>query len=396
MLVSYVAAQYGRMYWEQRRWISREYPSGTCSSLAPVYNVPVKTWDVIIIGGGIIGVSLALELRRHGAKVLVVDRTEPGREASSAAAGMLADLDPENPPALRDLAVASAKLYPEFVHEVEDESGVHVDLRSQGTLSLADGGSSAVTRPQQLSPEQIARLEPALAGCVSAAFLAERSVDPAALMAAALKAAKHRGVEVAFGDPVRHLLLNGGQVTGARTERTSFSAPVVVNCAGAWAGEIGPQSLPARPVKGQMLALVAERGLLQHVIRSRQIYLVPRSDGRVIAGATVEDKGFDKRVEPEVIQALHQAAAMLVPQLGEAKIHSSWAGLRPGTPDELPMLGRGAFDGYFVASGHYRNGILLAPVTATLMTQLIRGQQPELDLAAFSPQRFTGARPTKA
>jgi glycine oxidase len=141
-----------------------------------------------------------------------------------------------------------------------------------------------------------------------------------------------------------------------------------------------------------MLALVAKRGLIQHVVRAEEVYLVPRSDGRIIAGATVEDKGFDKRVESEAIQKLHQAAAVLVPELGEARIHESWAGLRPGTPDELPMLGHGGFGGYFVASGHYRNGILLAPITAVLIAQLIRGQEPSLDLNAFSPARFAEAR----
>ena len=140
-----------------------------------------------------------------------------------------------------------------------------------------------------------------------------------------------------------------------------------------------------------MLALIAKRGLIRHVVRAEEIYLVPRSDGRIIVGATVEEKGFDKRVEAEVIQALHQAAAVLVPELGEARIHESWAGLRPGTPDELPLLGRGTFDRFFVASGHYRNGILLAPVTAMLMAQLIRGQAPSLDLNGFSPARFAAA-----
>ncbi len=364
---------------------------------ANFYNVRVKTWDVVLIGGGIIGISLALELRRHGSDVLVVDRTEPGREASSAAAGMLADLDPENPAALRELALASGRMYPEFVHQLEDESGLQVDLRSQGTIWFSDASQQECPGGEKLTPEQVARLEPALGYSAPAFLLAERTLDPRALVAAALKAAKHRGVEIASGDPVLELMLDGGRVSGVRTERTHFSAPVVVNCAGAWAGKIGPQALPARPVKGQMLALLTERKLLQHVIRGEQVYLVPRSDGRIIVGATVEEKGFDKRVEPEVIQALHQAAAVLVPQLGEAKIHESWAGLRPGTPDELPLLGRGAFgeylDGYFVATGHYRNGILLAPITAILMTQLIRGQEPDLDLNGVFPGAIRGGQP---
>ena len=221
---------------------------------ANFYNGGVKTWDAVIIGGGIIGVSLALELRRHGADVLVVDRTEPGREASSAAAGMLADMDPENPPALRDLAIASGKLYAEFVHQLEDESGVQVDLRSEGTLLLGEHGGAAYPpgeRLNRLTLEQVARLEPALSCGLPVCLLPERSLDPRLLMAAALKTAKHRGIEVAFGDPVTELLLDGDRATGVRTERTHFSAPVVVNCAGAWAGEIRPQPLPARPSKAR-------------------------------------------------------------------------------------------------------------------------------------------------
>ncbi|MGE0405868.1 MAG: glycine oxidase ThiO [Candidatus Korobacteraceae bacterium] len=348
----------------------------------------MKTWDAVIVGGGIIGISLALELRRHGGSILVVDRTEPGREASSAAAGMLAEFDPEMPAALRDLVAASSRMYPEFLHQIEDESGLNVDLRAEGTILLGEDAASVCPPAKKLTPEDVARLEPGLSGRSPAWFLPERTLDPRMLIAAVLKAAKHRGIEVAFGDAVTELLLDGDRVTGVRTGRTHFSAPVVVNCAGAWASELVPQGFPARPVKGQMLALVARRGLLRHVVRSPEVYLVPRSDGRVIVGATVEEKGFDKRVDADTMQRLRQAAAILMPELGEARILETWAGLRPGTPDELPILGRGAFEGYFVACGHYRNGILLAPATATSMAQLIRGEQPSLDLGTFSPTRF--------
>jgi glycine oxidase len=173
------------------------------------------------------------------------------------------------------------------------------------------------------------------------------------------------------------------------TRNTRFQAPVVVNCAGAWAAELGGANLPTRPIKGQMLALVPEqRQLVRHVIRAPGVYLIPRGDGRIVVGATLEDVGFDKRVDPTTIQALHQKAAGLVPELGEARMLEAWAGLRPATPDQLPILGRADLDGYFVATGHCRDGILLAPITAVLMTQVIRGQDPELDITAFSPVRF--------
>jgi glycine oxidase len=186
----------------------------------------------------------------------------------------------------------------------------------------------------------------------------------------------------------------------------------VVNCAGAWSGQLsGIATIPTRPVKGHMLDIIPAQqlaphtttsgsgegvarkaaALLRHVVRSADVYLVPRSDGRIVIGSTVEDVGYDKRVVIGTIQRLHQAAANLVPELGEARIHESWTGLRPGSPDGLPILGATAIPGYFVATGHYRDGILLAPITAQVMAQLIAGQKPDCDLLPFSPSRFDSA-----
>jgi glycine oxidase len=195
-------------------------------------------------------------------------------------------------------------------------------------------------------------------------------------------------VEFAIGSEVTGLLLESNRVAGVHTAQAELRAPVVVNCAGAWAGQIAPLRIPARPVKGHMLMLMAPPELLRHVIEAPEVYLVPRSDGRVLAGSTVEENGFDKHVDANAIQTLHRAAAILVPQLGEAQIIESWTGLRPGTPDDLPILGATSIAGYFVAGGHFRNGILLAPITARLMTQVIAGQPASLDLSRFSPERF--------
>jgi glycine oxidase len=350
----------------------------------------VKNWDAIVVGGGIIGMSLALSLRRHGAQVLVVERGEPGREASHAAAGMLADLDPHTPEALRPLALASARLYPEFVHDLQDESGSHVDLRDDGTIQLPDPNAAPGALATQMTDgEALKSLEPCLSYSSVATLLKERTVDPRALIVAMVKAAKHREVEVASGSAAKELMVGKGSVQGVKTAKSEYHAPVVVNCAGAWAGAFGAGGVPTKPVKGQMLALIApRRGLLRHVVRAPEVYLVPRSDGRIVVGATSEDAGFDKRVHPDTIQGLHQKAAELVPELGQARMLEAWAGLRPGTPDELPILGRGEVDGYFVAAGHYRNGILLAPITAVVMTQVIRGLQPEIELGAFRVDRF--------
>jgi glycine oxidase len=350
----------------------------------------VKTWDAIVVGGGVIGLSLALELRKQGASVLVVDRSEPGREASHAAAGMLAWHDPHHVTGLEPLIRLSTRLYPEFVHELEDESGARVDLRDDGTILLSDTPLTLAPGCSELTGEQVVQAEANLAGLQAHAyFLPEATVDPRALVSALLKATKHRGVEAATGAAVTEVVVEGERAAGVKTERTHFSAATIVNCAGAWAGQVGPRRFPARPIKGQMLALIpSSKALLRHVVRSPEVYLVPRSDGRIVIGSTLEDVGYDKRVEPDTVQRLHQAAANLVPELGQAKMLEAWAGLRPGTPDNLPMLGASDIAGYFVAAGHYRDGILLAPATAHVMAQVVQGRKPDVNLEAFSPMRF--------
>ncbi len=263
-------------------------------------------------------------------------------------------------------------MYPEFAHELQDESGMNVDLRDQGTILFAT--------PEQLRehpglladcplPSPLNTLEPALGRVdLPAIYLKERSVDPRALTAAALKAARHRDVDISSGTAVTEVVLENGRAIGVGTGKTAYSAPVVVNCAGAWAGQVPPYRFSTRPVKGQMLALAgASRDLLRHVIRAPEIYLVPRSDGRILAGATVEEAGYDKRTDADTIQRMHQAAIDLVPALAQARMLEAWAGLRPGSPDNLPILGATPTPGYFVAAGHFRDGILLAPVTAQVM-----------------------------
>jgi glycine oxidase len=352
----------------------------------------MKSWDVIIIGGGIIGLSLSIELRKKDARVLILERGEPGREASSAAGGMLVDCPFETPAALQPLAAASASMYPEFVRELELESGMKIDLRNQGTIlfpSAAHVSHPAFEAATQI-PAPLAEFEPALAEVDRPAFyLKERSVDPRALTPAALKGARRLGVDVSSGEEVIAVNLSDGRVSGVTTRKTSFLAAKVVNCAGAWSGQIGPYAIPTRPVKGQMLCLVSASRMLKHVIRSPEVYVIPRSDGRIIIGTTVEEAGFDKRTDVAAIQCLRAAAIAMVPELRNAKILEDWAGLRPGTPDGLPILGATGTSGYYVATGHFRDGILLAPITSQVMTAVIEGKNPEHDLAPFSPARFS-------
>jgi len=366
----------------------------------------VKSWDAIIIGAGIIGLALAIELNKQGLRVLVVEKGEPGREASWAAGGMLCDFPVETAPALRELATASARMYPEFVHELEDESGLKIDLRSQGTLLFLDAQHASLNDPQRdqslqssyTLPASLRELEPAFqfpngteprfSTLFVPLFIKERCVDPRHVTAAAVAAARHRGIDFSSGDHVLAVEVADGKASGVRTNKTQFAAGMVVNCAGAWAGRIGPYPFPTRPVKGQMLCVaMPEKELVRHVVRAPEVYLIPRSDGRMLIGATAEEAGFDKRTVPETILKLRQAALGLVPRLADARILEAWAGLRPGTPDGLPILGATPTPGYFVATGHFRDGILLAPVTARVMGQVIAGETPEFNLRPFEATR---------
>lgn len=339
-------------------------------------------WDVIISGAGIIGVSLALELRQRGARVLVLDRGEPGKEASSAAAGMLSAADPETPEELRSLAQVSAAMYPAFVANLESASGIRTDFRC-GTIALL---KTTMNLPgyEPVTSAQVRQLEFAVdtRGYPTYLVAGENSIDPDLLMQAALRAARAASVEIRGHTAVRQMSNIGAEVeVVAGGER--FVALSAVNCQGAWAGA------PVRPRKGQLIYLQpGNPALLKYVLRTPEVYLVPRSSGKILAGSTVEDVGFDKSVKAEAVQQLHRAAATFVSELAEAPVVASWAGLRPGTSDDLPILGNTETPGVFIASGHFRNGILLAPVTARIVADLITGKAPSLDISAFSLSRF--------
>jgi glycine oxidase len=350
----------------------------------------VHSCDVVIAGAGIIGLSVAIELRRAGASVAVLDRGEPGREASSAAAGMLVADDPETDPKLKPLARMSAAMYPAFVEELELRSGIKVGLEDRGTLYAAHSDDQLPGSP--LSNAELRSLEPELVDLSLVCFLEEQTVDPRLLVEAALVAAKRTGVAVHHEAKVEGVKIATTRDLEVRTTAGPYSAVTFVNCAGAWAAEIMGCAFPSRPVKGQMLTVIPPDFKLRHVVRSREVYLLPRSNGRILIGATVEEAGFDKTVQPETIQRLHKVASKLVPWIGQSKILEAWAGLRPGSPDGLPIIGAGSLPGTYVATGHFRNGILLAPLTAALMSDLIQGRKNRLDLQPFSPSRFVGNR----
>jgi len=360
-----------------------------------------KTYDVIVIGGGIIGLSLAWRLSRSGAQVLGIDRREPGQEASHAGGGMIADLDPVLPAELSELARRSAQLYPSFVSELASEAGRAIDLRENGVIAFEQHPIAESEGIRAITAAEALALEPSLSIPPDPAYtMRERAVDPRDLVAALLSALHQRAVEIVSGETVAKILTTHGHASGVLTERASYAAPLVVNCAGAWAAQIAGAKLPTLPVKGHMVALAfpdelamdpaerEEKRVLRHVLRSRWCYIIPRSNGRYVVGSTVEPAGFDKSLNSYRVKRLQEAAARLIPAFAEAKIAEAWTGLRPGTPDNLPLLGATGIPGYFAATGHYRDGILLTPVTAEVMCALLLEGKTLLPLDRFSPQRF--------
>ena len=343
-----------------------------------------------VVGAGLIGLALARELHRRGFDVEVWDAGEAGRAASWAGAGMLAAYQTTRAE-MRPLAIAGAKLYPSWVAELERETGRDVGYRKSGSLLL---GASAEPMPgwERLGAEQAAAAEPNVnfdeAGTIWR-IADDHSVDNRALTAALLASVRARGVAVHEHAAVREVRRVEGGFEAA-CEGAAYCAHHVIQCAGAWAGGIAaPAAAPVRPRKGQMLCLASALAI-HHVIEAPGVYLVPRAGGRVLVGATLEDVGFEPGVSDEAMRKLRTQAEALAPGLKSAEEVERWAGYRPCTPDELPMLGESACPGYWIAAGHYRDGILLAPITAKIIADgIVRGRLTRaLDLTRFSPQRF--------
>jgi glycine oxidase len=356
------------------------------------YNRCVRSTDVCIAGGGIIGLSIALELAGCGLRVAVLERGRAMSEASWAAAGMLAAHDPENPTALRPLSDLSIALYPGYLETVEYLSGLRVPLRTSGTLQGA--GENHVFDPA-LSPSEIASRLPELnPSGRSFQWLDEHSFDPRDLCAALPKAAKAAGitlVEQSQVTSVRSTASGADAGVEVCTAQATYSATHFINCCGAWAGAVSNLSA-IEPRKGQMVTIqLPPHRQLPCVIRTPELYLVPRGDGRVVIGASVERVGFDKSVEETTIQSLLEKAADFWPPVREAQIVETWAGLRPGSTDGLPVIGANGEKNCWIASGHFRNGILLAPATARVLRQIVLKETPSVDLSLFRCDRFAPA-----
>ena len=359
-----------------------------------------------IAGGGVIGGAIALELARAGLRVSVFDRQQPGQEASWASAGILSPA-PENPGmiAMVPLGKASLSLYPEFIARVEEISGKSAGFRPKGTLEALfsrDAKAELSTiialhhglglKAEPLRAEDARELEPALSAEVEAAVLRpdEASVDNRALTGAVLEAAQRSGAEFFPGNGAREIWHAGKRCAGLVVQNENVEAKWTIIAAGCFSAAIKDAApyAPVQPVKGQIVALSAEDLMIERVLWSDKIYLVPRNDGRIIAGATVERVGFDKRTTAGGIQKILSAAIELAPGLANARVEETWAGLRPDSPDHLPILGPTDVEGLLMATGHFRSGILLTPITARLVREWITEQRVSLDWDRFSPLRF--------
>jgi glycine oxidase len=363
----------------------------------------VETVDVIVGGGGIIGLSAALELARNGFRVRVIEKGRAMAEASWAAAGMLSPNDPDHPAELAQLAALSINLYPEYLSVVERLSGRLVPLRTLATLVTSRIGgefhpNETAVCPAVSAQEAERRIPGLTTDGRSFCWMEEPSLDPRDLCAALPLAAAAAGVELQQDTEVLAVTSRDNAVE-VRTQSGTVSAGAFVNCCGAWAagvrhsGQEHPRAAAVEPRKGQMIAVRVPPPLdLQYVLRSEEIYLVPRGQGLIVIGATVERAGFDRRVEPLVVERLRAQAAELWPPVATAPVVESWSGLRPGTSDELPLIGGAGLPHCWIATGHFRNGILLAPATGLIVRQLLQGRPTEVSLEAFLPGRFDGTR----
>lgn len=370
----------------------------------------------VVIGAGVMGLGIAWRLAQAGCPVTVYDRAEAGHGASWAAAGMLAAAVETEPgeEALLALTLQSQQMWPGFARELEAAAGIPLGYRDEGTVVVAltrddaeqlrhtyEFQKSLGLELEWLSGAEARRREPHLRPGIPGAVLSrqDHQVENRRLVDALAKAARNAGAVLHEHHPVREVEISGQRARAVLTDHGRDPAEVVVLAAGAWSREIAgipPAYLPpVRPIKGQMLALHMDPAapVLRHVVWLPRGYLVPRRDGRLVIGGTVEERGFDATLTAGGMLALLEGAWRAVPAIEELPIAETWVGFRPGSRDDAPMLGPSGIDGLVVATGHHRNGILLTPVTAEAISScVLTGRLPET-MVPFSPQRFSHRHP---
>ncbi|HEX8722573.1 MAG TPA: glycine oxidase ThiO [Pyrinomonadaceae bacterium] len=372
--------------------------------------------DVAVVGGGVAGLAAARELARRGLGVTLVEAGAPGAGASGAAAGMLApQAEADRDDELFGLLCASREMYPAFADALRDETGIDIELDRTGTLYLAfderdeeeaarrfEWQSSAGLAVERLTAEEARRLEPRISPRVRGALLFPRDwqVENRLLVRALRASAEASGARVVEGVSALGLSVEGGRVGGVETAEGTLAAGAVVVAAGAWSSHLegAPAAPRVEPVRGQVLCFLQDdprEPFVRHVVYGPRGYLVPRRDGRLLAGSTTERAGFDCRVTEEGVRSVRAQAAEIAPAVSSLALSDSWAGLRPRAPDGLPVIGESAeVGGLFYAAGYYRNGILLAPASGELVADLVTGRTTRVSpraLSTFSPARFRAA-----
>jgi glycine oxidase len=374
---------------------------------------PESQVRVVIVGGGVMGCAAAYELSRRGVPVTVLERSVPGAEASSAAAGILgAQVEAHQPGPLTELGLLSRKLYPALVKDLEHASGISIGYRKCGVLKVAYEARAvtqltrklawqgqAKLQVERLTAAALSQREPTLSRELAGGvwFGEDATLEPRALLSALRVAAERAGAAFRSGSFVKRVALEQGRAVGVELDDGQVvPASHVVLAAGSWTSLLdapradGPRVVPAR---GQIVELKTSVPLLRSVVFGPDCYLVPRADGRLLIGSTLEFVGFRREVTAGAVAKLLGAAIRLLPALADAELSATWSSFRPYTSDELPLLGPSSTPGLLLMSGHYRNGILLAPISARIVADCVTGKKPPLELAPFSPDRHAMSVP---
>ncbi|MBX6770109.1 MAG: glycine oxidase ThiO [Chloroflexi bacterium] len=371
--------------------------------------------DVVVVGAGLIGSAVAWRLAQAGLRVVLLDRGEPGQEASWAGAGLLQpEAGREASPELLRLWLESLAMYGDFIRELREATSADVEFRLCGRLVLAlDTAEEAALHQRAeaqraagipcewLTAAEVRRREPAVTPDVRAAlyFPQHGLVDNRRLVRILALAAAMAGAHVRGYEPAVAIATRGGRVEGVATANGRIAADVVVNAAGCWAGQLLPERWPSLggeespspiigPAKGEIIALEAQPRPLAHVVSTRDASVSARADGRIVVGATVIHGTFDRQVSVDGLTRLLTAATTAVPALRTARFVEAWTGLRPYTPDEQPILGPDEITGLYWATGHYKMGILSTPATAAVVADLVAGRSPRMPISSMSPRRF--------